>query len=162
MRAKPVERPPPTWSSTHILYLTESNLETEEDNALIIGNVVLLAEDVLNIFLRDGSTLRMKNFNSLRVIGENYKSTIWRRLRRGFLMNFLTRTVTAASDMVIAIIDNKSGGRNFDVCPVISLIRKSQVCIVIRRFHWEFFIDLSQICVLNPVTFCFLLKTNYL
>ena len=40
-------------------------------------------------------------------------------------MNFLTRTVTAASDMVIAIIDNKSGGRNLDVCPVISLIRKS-------------------------------------
>ena len=76
MRAKPVERPPPTQLSTHILYLTKSNLETEEDNALIIGNVVLLAEDVLNIFLRDGSTLRMKNFNSLRVIGENYKSTI--------------------------------------------------------------------------------------
>ena len=76
MRAKPVERPPPTQLSTHILYLTKSNLETEEDNALIISNVVLLAEDVLNIFLRDGSTLRMKNFNSLRVIGENYKSTI--------------------------------------------------------------------------------------
>ena len=76
MRAKPVERPPPTQLSTHILYLTKSNLETKEDNALIISNVVLLAEDVLNIFLRDGSTLRMKNFNSLRVIGENYKSTI--------------------------------------------------------------------------------------
>ena len=68
MRAKPVERPPPTQLSTHILYLTKSNLETEEDNALIISNVVLLAEDVLNIFLRDGSTLRMKNFNSLHVI----------------------------------------------------------------------------------------------
>ena len=162
MRAKPVERPPPTQLYTPILNLTESNLETEEDNALIISNVVLLAEDVLNIFLRDGSTLRMKNFNSLRVIGENYKSTIWRRLRRGFLMNFLTRTVTAASDMVIAIIDNKSGGRNFDECPVISLIRKSQVCIVIRRFHWEYFINLSLVCVLKPVTFCFLLKTNYL
>ena len=65
MRAKPVERPPPTQLSTHILYLTKSNLETEEDNALIISNVVLLAEDVLNIFLRDRSTLRMKNFNSL-------------------------------------------------------------------------------------------------
>ena len=76
MRAKPVERPPPTQLYTYILYHTESNLETEEDNTLIISNVVLLAEDVLNIFLRDRSTLRMKNFNSLRVIGENYKSTI--------------------------------------------------------------------------------------
>ena len=55
---------------------TESNLETEEDDSLIVGNVVLLAEDVLNVFLRDRSTLRVKNFNGLPIIDEKYKSTI--------------------------------------------------------------------------------------
>ena len=73
MRAKPVERPPPTQLYAYILNLTESNLETEEDNTLIISNVVLLTEDVLNIFLRDRSTLRMKNLYSLHVIHSIYK-----------------------------------------------------------------------------------------
>ena len=55
---------------------TESNLETEEDDSLIVGNVVLLAEDVLNVFLGDGGTLRVKNFNGLPVIFQNSQTTI--------------------------------------------------------------------------------------
>ena len=65
MRAKPVERPPPIQLQFKFLFYTEGNLETEEDNALIISNVVLLAKKILNIFLGDGSTLGMNHFNGL-------------------------------------------------------------------------------------------------
>ena len=36
-------------------------------------------------------------------------------------MNFLTRTVTAASDMINATIDIKSGGGTIAVCSVVNL-----------------------------------------
>ena len=45
--------------------VTESNLETEEDNALIVGNVVLLGEDALKLVLGDRSTLGVNNLNGL-------------------------------------------------------------------------------------------------
>ena len=76
MRAKPVERPPPIQLQPLDIQNTESNLETEEDDSLIVGNVVLLAEDVLNVFLGDGGTLRVKNFNGLPVIFQNSQTTI--------------------------------------------------------------------------------------
>ena len=76
MRAKPVERPPPIQLQPLDIQNTKSNLETEENNGLIVSNVVLLAEDVLNVFLGDRSTLRVKNFNGLPIIDEKYKSTI--------------------------------------------------------------------------------------
>ena len=76
MRAKPVERPPPIKLQLEIQTNTKSNLETEENDGLIVSNVVLLAEDVLNVFLGDRSTLRVKNFNGLPIIDEKYKSTI--------------------------------------------------------------------------------------
>ena len=41
----------------------------------------------------------MDNLDGLPRHSEKPQTTIWRRLRRGFLMNFLTRTVTAASDI---------------------------------------------------------------
>ena len=80
---------------------TESNLESEEDDALIVGHVVLLGQDALQLVLGHGGALGVDNLNRLRAKEANAQITIWRRLRRGFLMNFLTRTVTAASDMVI-------------------------------------------------------------
>ena len=76
MRAKPVERPPPIKSPPLTIQNTESNLETEENDGLIVSNVVLLAEDVLNVFLGDGGTLRVKNFNGLLVIPQNSQTTI--------------------------------------------------------------------------------------
>ena len=65
MRAKPVERPPPIKSPPLTIQNTESNLETEENDGLIVSNVVLLAKKILDIFLRDRSTLRVENFNGL-------------------------------------------------------------------------------------------------
>lgn len=65
MRAKPVERPPPIILECVSLQYTKGNLETKEDNALIVSNVVLLAKKILNIFLGDGSTLGMNHFNGL-------------------------------------------------------------------------------------------------
>ena len=76
MRAKPVERPPPIKLQPEIKTNTESNLETEENDGLIVSNVVLLAENVLNVFLGDGGTLRVKNFNGLLVISQNTRTTI--------------------------------------------------------------------------------------
>ena len=76
MRAKPVERPPPIKLQLEIQTNTESNLETEENDGLIVSNVVLLAEDVLNVFLGDGGTLGVKNFNGLLVISQNTRTTI--------------------------------------------------------------------------------------
>ena len=76
MRAKPVERPPPIKLQPEIQTNTESNLETEENDSLIVSNVVLLAKNILNVFLGDGSTLGVKNFNGLLVIEEKCESTI--------------------------------------------------------------------------------------
>ena len=76
MRAKPVERPPPIKLQPEIQTNTESNLETEENDGLIVSNVVLLAKNVLNVFLGDGGTLRVKNFNGLPVIFQNSQTTI--------------------------------------------------------------------------------------
>ena len=56
--------------------VTESNLETEEDNALIVGNVVLLGEDALKLVLGDGSALGMDNLNGLRAHSPNKQITI--------------------------------------------------------------------------------------
>ena len=75
-------------------------MESEEDNALIIGNVVLLGKDALKLILRHGGTLGMNDLNSLGITSSLHKQTIWRRFSRGFLINFLTRTVTAASDII--------------------------------------------------------------
>ena len=79
---------------------TESNLESEEDNALIVSNVVLLGKDALELVLGHRSTLRMNYLDGLSLIPILTQQTIWRRFKRGFLMNFLTRTVTAASDIL--------------------------------------------------------------
>ena len=76
MRAKPVERPPPIKLQPEIKTNTESNLETEENDGLIVSNVVLLAKNVLNVFLGDRSTLGVKNFNGLLVIPQNLQPTI--------------------------------------------------------------------------------------
>ena len=56
--------------------VTESNLETEEDNALIVGNVVLLGEDAFKLVLGDGSALGMDNLNGLRAHSPNKQITI--------------------------------------------------------------------------------------
>lgn len=80
--------------------ITEGNLETEEDDGLIVLHVVLLAEVSLNLLLGDGSALGVNNLNGLRNEKQTRAITIWRRLRRGFLMNFLTRMVTADSDIL--------------------------------------------------------------
>ena len=45
--------------------ITKSNLESEEDDGLIVLHVVLFAKVVLNLLLRDGSTLRVDNLNGL-------------------------------------------------------------------------------------------------
>ena len=86
--------------------ITESNLESEEDNALIVSDVVLLGQNVLKLVLGDRSTLRMDHLNGLAPKLTPTSQTIWRRFNRGFLMNFLTRTVTAASDIVVVDIDS--------------------------------------------------------
>ena len=80
--------------------ITKSNLETEEDDGLIVLHVVLSAEVSLNLLLRDGSALGVNHLNGLTHKQQLSQNTIWRRLRRGFLMNFLTRMVTADSDIV--------------------------------------------------------------
>lgn len=79
---------------------TEGNLESEEDNALIILHVVLLGKDVLKLILGHGGTLGMNHLDGLGFTTTLQKQTIWRRFNRGFLINFLTRTVTAASDII--------------------------------------------------------------
>ena len=79
--------------------VTESNLESKQDDALIVLNVVLLSKSSLKLLLRYRSTLGMDDFDSLVCHSRTSNRTIWRRFRRGFLMNFLTRTVTAASDI---------------------------------------------------------------
>ena len=81
--------------------ITESNLETEENDGLIVLHVVLLAEVSLNLLLGNGSTLGMNHLNGLSDNRGKSRQTIWRRFSRGFLMNFLTRIVTADSDMII-------------------------------------------------------------
>ena len=45
--------------------ITKSNLETEEDDGLIVLHVVLFAEVSLNLLLRDRSALRMNNLDGL-------------------------------------------------------------------------------------------------
>ena len=85
---------------------TESNLESEEDNALIVSDVVLLGQNVLKLVLGDRSTLGMDHLDGLAPNFATTSQTIWRRFNRGFLMNFLTRTVTAASDIVVVDIDS--------------------------------------------------------
>ena len=56
--------------------ITESNLEAEEDNALIVGNVVLLGEDALKLVLGDRSALGMDNLHGLRAHSPNKQITI--------------------------------------------------------------------------------------
>ena len=56
--------------------VTESNLETEEDNALIVGNVVLLGEDALKLVLGDGRALGVDNLDGLRAYSPNRQITI--------------------------------------------------------------------------------------
>ena len=64
MRAKPVDLPPPIITLIDNQN-TKGNLETKKNNSLIVSNVVLFAKKILNVFLRNGGTLRMKNFDSL-------------------------------------------------------------------------------------------------
>ena len=45
--------------------ITEGNLETEEDDGLIVLHVVLLAKVSLNLLLGDGSTLGVDNLDGL-------------------------------------------------------------------------------------------------
>ena len=56
--------------------VTKSNLETEEDNALIVGNVVLLGEDALKLVLGDGRALGVDNLDGLRAHSLNRQITI--------------------------------------------------------------------------------------
>ena len=45
--------------------VTESNLESKQDDALIVLNVVLLSKSSLKLLLRYRSTLGMDDFDSL-------------------------------------------------------------------------------------------------
>ena len=60
-----MDLPPPIHYNIPITLITESNLETEENDGLIVLHVVLFAKVVLYLLLRDGSTLRMNDLNSL-------------------------------------------------------------------------------------------------
>ena len=56
--------------------ITEGNLESEEDDALIVSHVVLLGQDALKLVLGHGSALGMDNLNRLPRQSEKPQTTI--------------------------------------------------------------------------------------
>ena len=56
--------------------ITKSNLETEEDDGLIVLHVVLSAEVSLNLLLGDGSALGVNHLNGLSRYWQKERNTI--------------------------------------------------------------------------------------
>ena len=62
-----MDLPPPIHYNIPITLITESNLETEENDGLIVLHVVLFAEVSLDLLLGNRSTLGVNNLNGLQM-----------------------------------------------------------------------------------------------